>query len=169
MYKVTGFLFFLMLASAMAFAQSYEVPKDYVLKTNADYERYEPEVIKTADWLQQTPWSSSPQKMDAATQFLLKWAKGSPAVTIKLTEAVMSLSDRNPQLGFIYMAQFSKYALQHKRDFDLNSANVIALKALIDKYNNEPKKHKDNDVEHLIALEKKGELNDWIAAAFYTE
>lgn len=157
----------LVFACLSASAQSYDAPKNYVLKTRADYARYEPDVIKTADWLQQTPWKSQAQKAEEATQFFLKWAKGTPAVTIRLVEAVMNLSDRNPQLGFVYMAAFSKYVLQHKSGFDPNNANIVAVRAVVDKYRAEPAHKPDDDVEHLIELDSKGELNDWVIYTFF--
>lgn len=159
----------LLLVSFSASAQSYDVPKNYVLKTRDDYAKYEPDVIKTADWLQQTRWKAQVQKTEEANQFLLKWAKGTPAVTIRLIEAVMNLSDRNPQLGFIYMAQYSKYVLEHKQGFDINNANIVAVRALIAKYSAEPLHKPDEDIEHLIELDNRGELNDWVISIFSME
>ncbi|AMR31893.1 hypothetical protein A0256_10895 [Mucilaginibacter sp. PAMC 26640] len=166
MLKVNSYIIvLLLLASFQARAQVYDVPKNYVLKSKDDYARYEGDIIKTADWFQHTAWAAQPEKMEEATQFFLKWIKGTPSVTIKLTEAVMSLSDKNPQLGFVYMAQYAKYALLHKTNFDVTNANVEAIRALIAKYNVEPSYKKDDDVEEIIVLDRKGELNDWIAAA----
>ena len=170
MLKVNSYIMLLLLfAGLKANAQEYAVPAHYVLKTKDDYARYEPDIIKTADWIQNTAWSAQPEKMEAATQFFLKWIKGTPAVSIKLTEAVMSLSDKNPQLGFVYMAQYSKYALLHKTDFDVTNANVEAIRAVIAKYHAEPSYKKDDDIEELIVLDKKGELNDWIATALRSD
>jgi hypothetical protein len=162
-------LVLLVVCSFKAAAQSYEVPKAYRFNTNEDYARYENDIIKTADWIQQTHWNEQSKKMEAATQFFLKWIKGTPAVTIKLTEAVMVLSDRNPQLGFIYMAQYSKYALQHKENFDPIQANIEALRALVVKYKNEPTRRNDNDVEELITRDKEGKLTAWLTSDFYSE
>lgn len=160
---------FLLVAAFTASAQSFDVPKNYVLKTNDDYARYEPDIIKTADWLQQTAWKSQPEKMEQANQFLLKWANGTPAVTIRLVEAVMNLSDRNPQLGFVFMAQFSKYALEHKGRFESIDANIAAVRAVVDKYRAEQAHKPDEDVDYLIELESRGELNDWVRSTFSME
>ena len=159
---------FLVFVARIASAQSFDVPKNYIFKTRDDYARYEPEIIKTADWLQQTSWRAQPQKMEEANQFLLKWAKGTPAVTIRLVEAVMNLSDLNPQLGFVFMAQYSKYALEHKEGLDTNQANIAAIRAVIEKYHAEPAHKRDNDIEYLMDLEAKGELNDWVISTFST-
>ncbi|MFD0763964.1 hypothetical protein ACFQZI_03825 [Mucilaginibacter lutimaris] len=163
--------FFIMCILSFAFyangwAQTYEVPKDYHFNKPEDYTKYEPDVIKTADWLMHTAWGTEPVKTEKATQFILKWSEGTPDVVIELKQAIMDLSDTNPQLGFIYMSQFSKYAIQHKGDFDKTQANLVALKALMDKYTTEPSHKRDNDVERLIQLTKENRLENWINSEF---
>ncbi|MES2267249.1 MAG: hypothetical protein V4520_10835 [Bacteroidota bacterium] len=151
---------------ANALAQAYEVPKDYHFNKQEDYTKYEPDVIKTADWLMHTAWGTEPAKTEKATQFILKWTEGTPDVVIELKQAIMDLSDTNPQLGFIYISQFSKYAIQHKSDFDKTQANLVALKAVIAKYTAEPTHKRDNDVERLIQLDKENRLENWITSEF---
>lgn len=43
-------------------AQSYEVPKDYVLKVAEDYKRYESDIIQAANWLKATPLDEQEEK-----------------------------------------------------------------------------------------------------------
>lgn len=150
-------------------AQTYEVPRGYHFKTPEDYARYEADVIRTADWMQQTSWTTQPEKREAATQFFLSWIKGTPAVTVKLTETVMNLSDRNPQLGFTYMAQYAKYVLLHRNEESNIKPAIEALKAVIDKYRSEPSHKRDIDVDNLATLEKDGRLADFVANEFYNE
>jgi len=145
-----------LLTGLKASAQTYEVPKDYHFKKHEDYIKYEADVIKTADWLMHTPWGTERVKTEAATQFILQWAQGTPDVVIELKQAIMNLSDTNPQLGFIYMSQFCKYAIEHKTGFDKTQANMAALKAIIEKYNAEPAHKRDNDIEKLIQIDKEG-------------
>jgi hypothetical protein len=152
--------------SVRASAQTYEVPKDYHFIKQNDYAKYEADIIKTADWMMKTPWGTEPLKTEAATQFLLMWTQGTPDVVIELKQAIMDLSDTNPQLGFIYMAEFSKYAIQHKADFDKVKANIYALRGVIAKYTMEPTHKRDNDVEKLIEFDKDGRLEYWITNEF---
>ncbi|RYD88875.1 MAG: hypothetical protein EOP54_26550 [Sphingobacteriales bacterium] len=51
MKKITWCILLFLLIGLHAGAQSYEVPKDYHFKTQDDYSRYEPDVVKTADWV----------------------------------------------------------------------------------------------------------------------
>ena len=159
-------LLFALFISFKASAQTYEVPKNYRLKSTDDYAKYEPDIIKTADWMQQTSWTDQSKKIDAAIQFFLDWVRGTPAVTVNLGQPSLSLSDKNPQLGFTYMSQFSKYALLHKEKFDHTKANVAALRAVIAKYNMEPSRRKDEDIENLIQLDREGRLEEWVITDF---
>lgn len=153
--------------SPKAFAQVYEVPKDYHFAKQEDYAKYETDVVKTADWLMHTPWGTDAAKTEEATQFILKWSEGTPDVTIELKQAIMDISDTNPQLGFIYMSQFSKYAIQHRgADFDKTQANLAALRAVIIKYTSEPNHKRDNDVEKLIQMNRDNHLENWITSEF---
>ena len=65
-----------------ASAQTYEVPKDYTLKAKEDYAKYEDDIIKTIDWLQQTSWNEQTDKRKEANAFLVAWLTGSPNVSI---------------------------------------------------------------------------------------
>src|ERR1700693_2154940 len=85
------------------FAQTYEVPKDYVLKAKEDYAKYEQDVINTIDWLEQTPWNEQPEKRDEAKAFYLKWIEGSPTVSVEINSEIAKLSKNNPELFGSYM------------------------------------------------------------------
>lgn len=155
-----------MFFSFTAKAQKYDVPMHYVLQTDADFEMYEPQVISTADWLQQTGWKDKREKRQAARLFILAWVQGSHNVKVVVNKSVDALCDKNPELMFTYTSQFAKFALQHKTDFDRNTANLVALRAMIAKYNVEPSHQTDPDVEKIIEINKEGNLASWIATDF---
>lgn len=79
---ITLFGFLAVCKSAQA--QSYEVPKDYILKTKEDFAKYEQDVINTVDWLQQTSWDDQQDKRKEASSFLIAWLTGSSTVTITI-------------------------------------------------------------------------------------
>lgn len=149
-----------------ATAQKYDVPMHYELQTDADFIMYEQQVITTADWLQQTGWKDKRDKRQAARLFILAWVQGSRSVSVSINKAVNDLSDQNPELLFTYTSQYAKYALQHKNDFDKNTANLVALRAVIAKYNIEESHKKDDDVEKLAQINKEGNLASWISTDF---
>ncbi|WP_184545739.1 hypothetical protein [Mucilaginibacter sp. FT3.2] len=149
-----------------ATAQKYDVPMHYELQTDADFAMYEPQVVTTADWLQQTGWKDKREKRQAARLFILAWAQGTRSVPIVINKSVNNLTDQNPELLFTYTSQFAKYAIQHKSDFDKNTANLVALRAMLAKYSIEESHRRDEDVEKLIEINKEGNLASWIATDF---
>lgn len=147
-------------------AQKFDVPMQYELQTDADFAMYEPQVISTADWLQETGWKDKREKRKAARLFILAWVQGSNTVHVSLNKAINELSDRNPELLFTYTSQFAKYALEHKTDFDKNAANLAAVRAMLAKYKMEDSRKTDPDVEKLITINQEGNLATWITSNF---
>lgn len=119
-----------LILSSTAVAQTYEVPKDYVLKTKEDYAKYEPDVINTIDWLQQTSWDEQQDKRKEANTFFVAWITGSPNVSVEIGAEITKLADKNNELLITYMGGFTKYTLQHKEAQNVISAKVAGIKAL---------------------------------------
>ncbi len=147
-------------------AQSYEVPKDYTLKTKEDYTKYEQDVINTVDWLQQTSWDEQQDKRKEASAFLIAWLTGSSTVTITIQAPLAKMCDKNPDLLIIFMGGFTKYALQHKDAQNANAANVAGFRALIAKYQMEKNHKKQSAVEKLIKIDQDGKLEEWTATDY---
>ena len=143
-------------------AQTYSPPINYAFQTKADYVKYEADVISTVDWMQQTQWSDQQEKQVQAKKFLTDWATGSPYVTVNISQPLLRLCKRNPELLLTYMGQFVKYALEHKTNFNKTQANIFAIRALLAKYNMETDRRKDTAVEKLIATDQQGKLGDWV-------
>jgi len=154
------------LCISAAFAQTYEVPKDYILKAKEDYPKYESDVLKAIDFLEQTPWSEQPEKRDEAKAFVLKWIEGSPTVSIEINSEIVKFSKNNVELLGSYMYGYTKYALLNKVNFDVFQAKVAGVRAVITKYTNEPGHKKNSEVEKVIKLDKDGKLEDWIKTDF---
>jgi len=86
----------LLFITAGAKAQTYEVPKNVAFHSKDDYFKYEPDLLKTIDWLQQTPWTEQADKRKEANAFVLMWITGSPYVNLDLNEKITQLCDKNP-------------------------------------------------------------------------
>lgn len=148
------------------FAQDYQVPQNYTLKEKGDYAKYEQDVIKTVDWLQQTSWDEQADKRKDADSFLLAWITGSPTITIGIGSPLMKLAKKNPELLMTFMGGYTKYCLQHKDKPDVNAANVAGLRALIDKYKVEKNHRREGAVEDLIKIDADGKLEQWAATDY---
>jgi len=155
-------LFCLVTLGHYVHAQSSPVPENYILKAKDDYAKYQDDVIKTVDWLQNASWAESPESRKPANAFIVSWITGSPDVTVTLGSALIKYTDKNPELLVIYLGNYAKYAIQHKGDFNKTQADLAAIKALIEKYSKETNHKKDKGIEKLAQLDQDGKLEDWI-------
>ncbi len=146
--------------------QDYQVPKNYVLKQKDDYPKYEQDVLKTIDWLEQTSWNDQIQKREEAKTFIIKWIEGSPDISIEVNSEIIKLSKNNPELLGSYMYGYTKYAILNKSQFDLIKAKIEGIKALLSKYKFETAHKKNSEVEKLIKLDAEGKLENWVATDF---
>lgn len=152
----------LLAISFTASAQTSPVPEHYAFSAKEDYAKYNDDIIKTIDWLQQSPWSQPLDNRKPANAFLMAWLTGTPDVSISIGSALTKLTNKNPELLIIFMGGYTKYALQHKSDFSKDKANVAGLRAMIDKYTNDPARKKDSAMEKLIKTDKDGGLDEWV-------
>jgi len=163
--------YFLVFMSLLIFglkvsAQDYEVPKHYAFKSNEEYIKYEPEIIKAIDWLELTPWNQQVRKRGEAKAFVLNWIEGSPDVTITFNSEIVRMAKNNPELLGSYMYGYTKYAILHKTDFEDKKAKIAGLKGLLAKYNNEPEHKPNAEVDKVNQIDKDGKLDSWITTDF---
>lgn len=150
-----------------ASAQTYEVPKNYVLNTKEDYTKYEDDAIKTADWLQQTSWVEQSEKRKQAEEFLMNWIGSNSPITISYgTDGLMKYTGKNFELMIAYIGGFIKYSLQHKSDSGNTKCELAGIKAMIDKYNTDPGRVKDSAMEKLTKIDKENKLDEWLKTDF---
>jgi hypothetical protein len=147
-------------------AQSSPAPDNYVLKTKEDYAKYQEAMLKTVDWLQNASWSEPLDNRKPSNAFVMDWLSGSPDVSISVGSPLMKLASKNPELILIYMGNYAKYALQHKTDFNKTQADLVGVKAMIDKYSKESAHKKDSAMEKVVKLDKDGKLEDWVKSDF---
>jgi hypothetical protein len=149
-----------------ASAQNSPVPDGYSLKAKEDYAKYEPDFVKTVDWLQQASWNEPVDNRKPANAFVIAWISGSPTINVAIGEALMKLTNKNPELLVIYMGQNAKYSIQHKDNPSADAANIAAVRAMVEKYTAETARKKDSAMEKLSDLDKDGKLDDWVKTNF---
>ncbi|MCX6238148.1 MAG: hypothetical protein NTY07_11440 [Bacteroidia bacterium] len=144
-------------------AQEFEVPKNYVLKVVQDYAKYEKDIIACVNWLENTPLNIYEQKRIEANTFFMKWLTGSPTVTINLNaDIVTKCTDKNPQLMMLFMAGWTRFSLENSYSKDQQKGYYEGFKTIINVYKKGISIKKDKDLEDIIELFNKGELENWI-------
>lgn len=157
-----------LLFSGNVFAQSFEVPKNYVLKVAADYDQHEAAVRQAIQWLQQTPLDEQEEKRKAAVDFVLDWINGSPKVNVELFPVAAQFEDKNPGMLAMFMAFSAQYVLDH--NFIDNKREkykyAMAQLAVFYKEGKGVSMKKDKLLESYIQQASEGEADKWITKKF---
>jgi len=146
-------------------AQNFEIPK-YAFNEKKDYIKYEPDILKTIDWLEQTPWSEQEDKRAKAKAFYQNWLDGRPDIPVEINAEISKLSKDNIELMGAYEYGFTKYAILNKAKFDVTKAKIAGLKEVIAKYNSQPDHNPNPEVDKLIGLVAAGKLESWVLSDF---
>jgi hypothetical protein len=121
----------------------------------------EPAVINTANWLEQTPLDQKEERK-IQQSLLIAWITNSPTVTIELNEKMVPFIKKNDVLLIMFMAGWTRYSLQNNYAKDPVQCNLAGIKTAMKVYKKGIAVKKDKEMEKLIALDDKGELEQWI-------
>lgn len=145
-------------------AQDFEVPKDYVFKTEEDYARYEPQVLKGIDWLLNTQLGSQREKRIQVNSFVVTWLTGAPNVSVNMRSTVANFAKANADLVIVFMCGWTRYELLHKANVNELDANVKSIQAVMDFYvRNKAYLSKDALVEKYLKLNEQGKLTAYLS------
>ena len=134
------------------------------------YVKYNDDIIKCHDWLQNTPIGTDEMKRIEAKRFLFSWSAGCSHVTITLEKELMYIGKGDNEMIISYMGGWSKYALQHldkDKDEIAIDAAIAGIEAQIDLYKkNEKLLSSNKDLKQMInnfkSLKKKKKLREYV-------
>ncbi|RTQ48920.1 hypothetical protein EJV47_15110 [Hymenobacter gummosus] len=152
----------LLMAPLAARAQTFEVPTNVEYKTEADYKPLEPQVIAAVNWLETVPGNAEAVKRQQTNQFLLMWIQGAPNVSVGLQQYVTELCKSNPTLLGLFLGGWARYSLQHPEDKTQLAPNLAAVQTMLNAYQ-KGGWEKDKNLDNLLALQNKGQLEAWVA------
>jgi hypothetical protein len=91
---------------------------------------------------------------------------GTPLFDIDINEPITKLGDKNPEMLIIYMAGYTKYALENPAETNKQKIRIAAVKAVLAKYQSDKSCKKDKGLDNLIKMDQQGTLDAWVAHAF---
>lgn len=138
-------------------AQDFIIP-DY--KTKQDYTTNQDDVLTAIQWLKSNPQDHAKRK--EANAYVLKWAEGSPTVSIVLKGYIMNMAEKNPDFLMLFIGGWIQYTLENKESFEVDEANHQATKTVVEYYIAGNGSKKDAKLEKLVKLHSKGTLKDWV-------
>jgi hypothetical protein len=155
----------LILSASMAglSAQDFNVPKDFVANKAEDYAKYESDIILCINWIMATPVNEQAEKRKSAYAFFIKWLTGTPNVSVGVKSEIVNFMQPNSDLLLIFMAGWTKYALETKDYKNQLIGNEKGIESVIEFYQkNKSNLQKDKNVEKYIKMKEKGTLEDYI-------
>jgi hypothetical protein len=94
----------------------------------------------------------------------MAWLTNSPTVTIDIDEKTTPFAKKNPDLLFIFMGGWTKYSLQNNYSKDAVKCNVAGIRTAIKVYQMGNGIKKDKEMEKIIEIDSKNELDAWVAS-----
>lgn len=162
MKKVTGILM-LTILTINVFSQEFEVPKNYAFSNKEDYTKYEADILKSIQWLTDTPIQTQPEKRKEINAFVIQWLTGSPDVSVEVKTEIVNFINPNPELLMIFMCGWTKYSIETKDYKNKVIGNQKGIEAVIDFYTkNRENLKKDKNVEKYIKMKEQGTLEEYI-------
>ncbi len=159
-------LLFVLVFSSLysASAQEWEVPANYKMKKKQDFEKYQSEIVGCVNWLETTPINQQKEKRKDASAFLMIWLVGTDYVSMSIQTEFINYSEKNPDLLFIFMGGWAKFAIENPDQCKNQVKGTVAgLEAVTKFYQANPSLKEDKAVEKLIGLQEKSELETWVS------
>lgn len=158
--RIITFLLFIVCVTIaqQSFAQQLltELPE-----TKEQFIASEKQLLATIDWLENTPFDQEEKKRLQQKALLVAWLTNSPTVTLEINANVLTFTKKNPDLMIIFMGGWTRYALQNEYSKDNIKGSLAGIKSTIKVYKALSLK-KDKEMQKLIELEDKGELENWV-------
>lgn len=149
----------------LSWSQTFNIPDNVKLEVAEDYVKHEPLIVECVNWLINTPMSEESDKRIMANAYLMKWATGTPTVTISMQSFQVDLTTKNPELLMIFIGGWIKYAIENPEDKDnVEAGNLAGINSLIKVYtaNKGNGLKKDKRIEKLVKMNA-SELQQWVA------
>jgi len=156
----------LLIAGSILCTQRLSAQTDKLLETlpksKEEYTASEPNVINTVNWLEDTPLDQDADKRQAQTTLLVGWLTNAPQVSVTIDAKMMPFVTKGTEvLMVMFMGGWTKYCLQNNYSKDRVQCNLAGIRSAIKVYKKGGLK-KNKDMQKLITLDDKGELEQWV-------
>jgi tetratricopeptide (TPR) repeat protein len=143
--------------------EEVEKEKDFVLETEADFLRYESDVVNGFLYLAKSPVTEKPEQRKTLSKFLVEWILGSPTVSIEISEKISPYLEKSPEYLIHFLGGTAIYQIKTRDLTDRYKSYVAGTELVIIFYNNNKKTlGKNKEIEKLIKLQKKDKLTAFI-------
>ncbi|MBC7934857.1 MAG: hypothetical protein H7Y86_05810 [Rhizobacter sp.] len=130
--------------------------------TKQEFIDSEKKLLATIDWLENTPLDQDESKHKSQYAILIAWLTNSPTVTIAVNSNILTFTKKNSELLIFFMAGWTKYCLENNYSTDTVKGNLAGVQTAIKIYKKAVGLKKDKEMQRLVEIEDKGELEQWV-------
>jgi hypothetical protein len=129
-------------------------------KGKKEFLKSEKNVLATINWLENTQINDDAEKTCKQLNLLTAWMVTAPKV--KLTTVNKNIVTFRGTLVTMFMAGYTKYVLENNHSKDELQRNLAGIRTAMKFYKNGNDLRIDGEMDELIELEEKGELEKWV-------
>lgn len=118
-------------------------------------------VLATVNWLENTPVKTDEEKHRQQYTLLTAWITNSPTVTLEINADLLTFTKKNSELLMMFLAGWTRYALQNNYSKDAVPGSIAGIRCAAKVYKAGGLKT-DKEMQKLIELDEKGELEKWV-------
>lgn len=135
----------------------------YTLETEADYVRYEDDLVEAVNWLINEPLDYEDDLRVLRSGFVMKWIAGCPYLAVELNEDIVPYTEDCFNCMIVFMGGWAKYAIENKVYDNPLEGNMQGTNAVIQFYNrNKTELGNIKSINKFIELKAKGKLQSYI-------
>jgi len=162
MKKIVAMLWLAITVLFYGSARSQTLPAidEIKMEQSSDYDKAEPFVLQTANYLLSSIYDKNNPDRVKAIQFIIKWMSGSAHYSFRMDETSAKIAKGNDDVMAVYMAAMTKYVIENKEGSkDPKLVKLNAVKYTLD-YCGNPifKMRMTKYLKKLAEAREKGEL-----------
>lgn len=128
-------------------------------KGKKQFLKSEKNVLATINWLGNTGLNDDAEKHAKQLNLLTEWMVTTPTIDITVNQNIVTFRG---VLITMFMAGYTKYALENNHSKDEVQRNLAGVRFAMKVYKRPDGPQFDKEMEKLIQLEDKGQLEQWI-------
>jgi hypothetical protein len=131
-------------------------------KTARDYKRDEDLVLRTLQWLNNTPLNAELVMRSKANLFVMQWICGSPSISIEIRTADLPFYEEFPDLLFPYIHGIAQCKLSKNKSCDELKAAINGFNTVAFMIRNDDSLKKKKSFQPLLKANKKGKMELYV-------
>jgi len=129
------------------------LPEETGKNLSMAYAELEPSVLADINWLNNNPLGKNTEMSNDKSRFVLMWMSGSPDVSIRMDDRLITFQGAEPAVLMAYMMGWTKYSLENNYSNDPIYAAVAGITNAVGFYEKNKKMLRKNK-----ELDKYGEM-----------